>query len=82
MQAGPWATYSSFAAVVPSDTTPINCRALYISVAGNVTVQSGPPGALGAQVTFTAPPVGSILPIQLDQGRVNAATTATVIALS
>lgn len=76
MQAGPWATYSSALAVVPSDTVPVTCRAIYIGGAGSVTVT--PKG--GAAVVFTAPPVGSILPIQLDQGLINATgTTATLM---
>lgn len=78
MQAGPWATYSSALAVTPSDTVPVTCRAIYIGGAGNVTVT--PKG--GIAVLFTAPPVGSILPIQLDQGLINATgTTATLMVL-
>lgn len=76
MQAGPWATYSSALAVTPSDTVPVTCRAIYIGGAGNVTVT--PKG--GIAVLFTASPVGSILPIQLDQGLINATgTTATLM---
>lgn len=77
-QAGPWASFSTFTAVVPSDTTPITCRAIYIGGAGNVTVNSAPTGAGGT--LFTAPPVGAILPIELNQGRIMATgTTATVM---
>lgn len=74
--------YSSFAAVTPSDTTLVNCRALYVGGAGNVTVKQGTPGA--AAILFTAPPVGTILPLQLDRGFIMATgTTATVmVALS
>lgn len=78
MQAAPWATYSSFAAVTPSDTTLVNCRAIYIGGAGNVTVNPAPTG--GTSVLFTAPPVGTVLPIELNGGRIMAAgTTATVM---
>lgn len=75
-------TYSSFIAVTPSDTTLINCKAIYVGGAGNVAVKSGSPGA--SAVTFTAPPVGTILPINLDQGFIMSTnTTATLlIALS
>ncbi len=76
-------TYSSFAAVTPSDSTPINCRALYVAVTGTVVVTGGPIGAPIGPVTFTAVPAGAILPIELNEGRVNAATTATgIVALA
>lgn len=69
-------TFTSALAVTPSDTVPVTCRAIYIGGAGNVTVT--PKG--GIAVLFTAPPVGSILPIQLDQGLINATgTSATVM---
>lgn len=72
--------YSSGVAVVPSDTVPVNCRAIYVGGAGNVAVK--PKG--GTAFTLTAPPVGSILPINLEQGFIMATnTTATLmIALS
>ncbi len=76
MQAGPWATYSSYKAIAPSSTTPLNCRAIYVGGAGNVVVASAVGGTL---VTFTAPPVGSILPIELNQGIVDASSTATAL---
>lgn len=69
-------TYSSAFAVTPSDTTLINCRAIYVGGAGNVTIT---PRTGGTAVVFTAPPVGSILPIELNQGLINAATTATLL---
>lgn len=69
--------YGSVQAVTPSDSTPVNCRALYIGGAGNVAVVTRP-GA--AAQTFTAPPVGTILPIMIDGGQVMATnTTATLI---
>lgn len=68
--------FSSALAVVPSDTTLITCRAIYVGGAGNVTVT--PRG--GVAVTFTAPPVGSVIPIALDQGLINSTlTTATLL---
>jgi hypothetical protein len=76
MQTG-FLNYGGFAAVTPSDTTLINCRAIYIGGAGNIALSTSP-GA--AAVTFTAPPVGMILPITLDGGRIMATnTTATLI---
>lgn len=73
-------TYSSFVAVVPSDSTEVNCRALYIGGAGNVAIRQ----KNGTAVTFTAPPVGSILPVNLDQGQVMSTNTTAslIIALS
>lgn len=68
--------YSSAVAVAPSDATLVTCRAIYVGGAGNVTIT--PKG--GIAVLFTAPPVGSILPIGLDQGLINATgTTATLL---
>lgn len=72
-----FASYSGFAAITPSDTTLVNCRAIYVGGAGNVTVNSSQTD--GTSVTFTAPPVGTILPIALDSGRVMAATSATLL---
>lgn len=69
--------YGSFFAVTPGDGTPVTCRAIYIGGAGNITVSSG---LSASAVTFTAPPVGTILPIMLDQGRImSTGTTATLI---
>jgi hypothetical protein len=69
-------TYGSGIAVTPSDTTQINCRAVYIGGAGNITIKTNPSAAA---FTLTAPPVGSILPIMIDGGMIMAATTATLI---
>ncbi len=70
-------TYASFSPVTPSDTTLINCRAIYIGGAGNIALSID--GSTTA-VTITAPPVGTILPISLDRGRIMATnTTATLI---
>jgi len=71
-------TYSSAVAVTPSDTTPVFCKALYVGGAGNVTINMEKSG--GTNVTFTAPPVGSILPLNLAGGRVMfTGTTATLL---
>lgn len=72
-----FAQYGSFTAVTPSDTTPVVCRAIYIGGAGNVTISKD---LSSAGVAFTAPPVGTILPIALDSGRIMATgTTATLM---
>jgi hypothetical protein len=73
--------YASWKAITPSDTTLITCRAIYIGSTGNLTVN--PDKTAGTDVVFTAPVVGTIVPIQLNQGRVMAASTAgALIALS
>lgn len=61
-------------AVTPSDATVLkNVRGLYIGGAGNVAVTMQD----GSTATFTAPPIGTVLPLQVT--KVNAATTATLI---
>lgn len=71
------AQYGSAMAVTPSDTTVISCRAIYVGGAGNVAVKTT--GSATA-VTFTAPPVGTILPVMIDGGSIMAAnTTATLL---
>lgn len=70
-------TYGSALAVTPSDTTPINCRAIYIGGAGNIAIKTS---QTATAVTLTAPPVGTILPIMIDGGQIMATgTTATLI---
>lgn len=62
------------APVVPSDGTVISpTLGLYVGGAGNVTVTT----LDGAVVTFTAPAVGSIIPIRCN--KVMAATTASLL---
>lgn len=71
------AIYAGFSAVTPSDTTRVNCRAIYVGGAGNVALSID---GTTAAVVFTAPPVGTILQIMLDQGRIMATgTTATLL---
>lgn len=70
------ATYSSFQAVTKSSSVPISCRAIYVGGTGNVVVASAVGGTL---VTFSAVPVGAILPIALDQGIIDATSTATLM---
>ncbi|HWT40954.1 MAG TPA: hypothetical protein VN081_06875 [Dongiaceae bacterium] len=73
--------YHSFASVTPSDTTLVNCRAIYIGGAGDIALSID--GSTTA-VTIKAPPVGTILPIELNGGRIMSTnTTATnIVALS
>lgn len=61
-------------AITPSDTTVLSQGVnIYVGGAGNVTVKD----MAGNLVTFTAPLVGSMLPIRVTQ--VMAATTATLL---
>jgi hypothetical protein len=73
-------TYGGLFAVTPSDTTLINCNAIYIGGAGNIAISTS---ATATAVTITAPPVGTILPISLNGGRIMSTnTTATnIVAL-
>ncbi len=76
-----FATYSTAADVTKSDTTIVNCRAIYVGGAGAVAVKT----KAGAHaVTLAAVPVGTILPIQIDGGQIMSTnTTATnLVALS
>lgn len=71
------ATYTEFLAVTASDSTIINCRAIYVGGAGNLALSIS---STASAVTFTGVAAGSVLPIQLDQGRIMSTnTTATAI---
>lgn len=64
-------------AVTPSDSTLVQCRALWVGGTGNVAVTMS---ASGSTVTFTNVPDGTLLPVAAY--RVMAATTATnIVAL-
>jgi hypothetical protein len=68
---------SGAAAVTPSDTTELNCRALYIGGTGNVVVHM--PNR-DVSVTFSNVLAGTVLPVSVR--RVLVATTATnIVAL-
>ena len=74
-------TYGSFLAVTPSDTTSVSCRAVYVGGAGNISINPGLSG--GTTVVITTPVPGSIVSLELNQGRIMAATTATgLVALA
>jgi hypothetical protein len=81
MQQMGFAAFTNAVAVTPSDTTQVKCRAIYVGGAGNVAVKMVPGGTA---VTFTAPPVGTILPLEINDGQIMSTnTTATLlIALS
>jgi hypothetical protein len=71
--------YSSWAAIVPSSTTKLNCRAIFVpsqAAAATVVVATQVGGTL---VTFNVPITGQpfILPVELNEGIVDASSTAT-----
>ncbi|PXX41093.1 MULTISPECIES: hypothetical protein [Burkholderia] len=74
MQTGPYSIYSTAAAITPSDTAAQTYRAIYVGGAGNVAVKT----TGGNTVTFTAPPVGTILPVEV-QLVLATGTTATLL---
>jgi len=61
------------ATITPSDATVVAFDAIYVGGAGNLAVKT----YSGNVLTFTAPPVGSIIRIRCN--RVMAATTATLL---
>lgn len=67
-------TYQTAADITPSDTADQSYRAIYVGGAGNVSVVT----AGGNTVTFTAPPVGTIIPIDVTRVR-STGTTATLL---
>jgi hypothetical protein len=69
-------TYGSFQPVTPSDSTLINCRAICVGGAGNLTISKD---ATSTGVLFTVI-AGQTIPIMLEQGRIMATgTTATLM---
>jgi hypothetical protein len=66
-------TWGDAVAITKSDTESNAFSSIYVGGAGNVAVVTEE----GTTVTFTAPPVGSIIPIRTS--KVLAATTATLL---
>lgn len=66
-------------AVTPSDSTDLafNSRALYIGGAGNLVVTM----VGGGDVTFTAVPAGSILPIRVSRVKATSTTATSIVNL-
>ena len=68
--------YSHAFDITPSDTLNVAqpCEAIYVGGAGNVSILT----AFGETCVFTAPPIGTVIPIKAK--RVNATgTTATLL---
>lgn len=72
-----FANYGSAQAVTPSDTAQISCRGIYVGGTGNVAVKTTP---TATAVTFTAPVLGTIIPVALENGFIMSTnTTATLL---
>lgn len=63
-------------AVTKSDSTEVDCEALYIGGAGDLVIKHT---STSATVTYSGLTAGTVLPVRLRKGRVMAATTATLI---
>ena len=64
--------------IVPSDTALNGGSAIYVGGAGNVTVNMQGDGSL---VTFTAVPVGTILPVAFQRVRATLTTATLMVGL-
>lgn len=72
-------SFDSALTVTPSDANVYSVPVmLYIGGAGNVTVT---PASGGADVVFTAPPVGSVLPLRVQAVKATGTTATLMIAL-
>jgi len=69
--------YGGGTAITPSDTVDQQYAGIYVGGAGNVSVIM----ESGDTVTFTAPPVGTILPIRVKRVRATATTATLLIGL-
>lgn len=75
-----FASAINYSAVTPSDSTSVTCKAIYIGTGGNIAVA---PSSSGTAVTFSNVGSGTILPLELKEGRIMSTnTTATnIVAL-
>ncbi len=71
--------YASAADITPNDSTDLGTvtRAIYVGGAGNVAVTM----KNGTSVTFTAPPVGTILPVRATRVLATGTTATNLVAL-
>jgi hypothetical protein len=87
------ARYGNFAApateaesvTISDGATFAACRALYVGVGGNVSVQmaGGSPngGGTGAYVQFVGVPTGAILPVSVIEVRATSTTASSIMRL-
>jgi hypothetical protein len=74
------APFTNAADITKSDSTSVNCNAIYVGGNGNLSIKMV---STGATVIFTGVTAGTVLNLHLRNGRVMAATTATLlVALS
>lgn len=71
----------NFSAVTLSDTTEVNCKAIYVGTGGSVYLA---PSVGATAVAFLNVPSGTILPVELKKGTINATNTsaANLVALN
>jgi hypothetical protein len=70
--------FGSAVAITPSDTLEQFFKSIYVGGAGNVTVIT----EAGSTTTFTAPPVGSIIPIRTKRVMATNTTATLLVGLS
>lgn len=70
--------YSTAKSITPSDTVPNNFKAIYVGGAGNVTLKD----VGGNSALFTAPPVGSIIPVETTFVMATGTTATLLIGLN
>jgi hypothetical protein len=70
--------YGSAVAITTSDTVQQTYRGIYVGGAGNVTVETEG----GSTTLFTAPPVGSIIPIRCVKVKATGTTATALVGLS
>lgn len=69
--------YGHAIVVTPSDTVLQAYEGIYVGSAGNLTVIM----ESGQSVLFTAPPIGTLLPIRVKQVMATGTTIATLVGL-
>jgi hypothetical protein len=77
MDASSQAKHGGAGAITTSDTVDQFWTGIYVGGAGNVSVVMED----GSTVTFTAPPVGTILPIRVKRVRATGTTATLLIGL-
>lgn len=76
-----FASAIGWSSVTPSDSTSVTCKAIYVGTGGNIALA---PSSSGSATTFSNVGSGTILPVELKDGRIMSTnTTATnIIALN
>ena len=68
----------NFRDAVKSDTTAVNCKAIYVGTGGVLVLAQS---TTATPVTFKGIAAGSFVPIELKLGRIMAATTAADLVI-